>query len=168
MNNWETVILNSILEFILVIFVLFIFLPRNQGESMFMQMSIESIYICDKSGVIHFTSFYKREKNRDTYGKLVWGLVESTSNMIDKIRGVKHVGLGHILLEDGTAIIIEHSDNAPLYYIVFTARYSDFTHDQVKKLKTKLDDLNTERIASGRTNIIPELVNKEIREIFFV
>ncbi len=168
MNSWETVILNAILEFILTIFVLFIFLPRNQGEAMYMQMNVESIYICEKSGTIQFTSFYKPEKNRDRYGKLVWGLVESTTNMINKIRGVKRVGLGHILLEDGTAIIIEHSENAPLYYIVFTAHYSDFTHERVKKLKTKLDELNVERIASGRTNLIPELVNKQIREILFV
>ncbi len=168
MNSWETVILNAILEFILTIFVLFIFLPRNQGEAMYMQMNVESIYICEKSGMIQFTSFYKPEKNRDRYGKLVWGLVESTTNMINKIRGVKQVGLGYILLEDGTAIIIEHSENAPLYYIVFTAHYSDFTHERVKNLKIKLDELNTELIAGGRKDLIPEVVNKVIHDTFFI
>ncbi len=162
--NWETVIINSILEFILVIFVLFIFLPRNQGEAMFMQVRLESIYICEKSGRTLYTNFFKEGKNRDQHGKLVWGLVESTTNMINKIRGVKHVGLGHILLDDGTAIIIETSEKAPLYYIVFTARYSDFTHEQVKNIKRVLDN----QYAVGISNVNPQVLDKVIHDIFFV
>ncbi len=163
-SNWESVIVNSILQFILVVFVLFIFLPQNQGEAMFMQASLESIYICEKSGTTLYTSFFEEGKNRDQHGKLVWGLVESTTNMINKIRGVKQVGLGHILLDDGTAIIIEHSETAPLYYIVFTARYSDFTHEQVKKIKRVLDN----RYAGGNSNVNPQGLDTVIHDVFFV
>lgn len=168
MINWDTVIINAVMEFFISIIALIIFLPRNQGEAMFMQLQLESVYICEKSGVIDYTEVFTEGKNRDKYGKLIWGLVESTSNMVEKIRGVKHVGLGHILLEDKTAIIIEKSAKESRYYIVFTGRYSEFTHEQVKRLKNVLDDLYGKGLTSGINTLTPEVIEKTIHNIFFV
>lgn len=129
----------SFLELSVAIFACYIFYNPNFLESLLMLLNIESVYIANSQGhVLHVTTIMG-DKNKKMHDSLVGGVLKGADGVVSEIMEARKAGLSRIILNDGTAIILEKSDNSPLYYIIFARMYTEFTHQKILELKKMLD-----------------------------
>ena len=140
-NSMELVIFSLILEICTAIIAFYFFYPSNVGESLFIQLNIESIYIIDEKGRVLEKFTLIPGKNIQAHDKLVGGLVKASEAAISEIRNVKDEDLNRMILDDGTAIIIKHSQNSSRYYTLFTRNYTSFVNMKMIELRDYLDNL---------------------------
>ncbi|MFX0102028.1 MAG: hypothetical protein ACFFCS_20855 [Candidatus Hodarchaeota archaeon] len=131
--NQATIIIGYILVLGINLLLMYIFLKPNTIEAMLMQLNIESIYLLDGSGNTLYYNVFIPGKNVDAHDTLVGFLVKGTYDALSMIVSATNQGLKRIELEDGTAIIVEKDELNDFFYVVFTRRYSKYTHDKVYK-----------------------------------
>lgn len=140
--------------------VFWIFFKPNFFEILFMILNIESVYIVDAEGnVVHVMTNLSR-KNKKEYDVLVGGVVKGTDGVLSEIRTVTKAQLNRMILDDGTAIIVQRSDDKKYYYIVFTRIYTNFTNKKILHLKQILDKDKT------LLNQKPKHLDKIVMDIF--
>ncbi len=164
--SWFIIIVGDILDLLSITFIILILTNSNFIDLIILLSNIESVYITDNEGNILHNITFISGKNKATHDMFIGGLIMGSDEVAREINVAREANLSRIILNDGTAIIIEKSEKSNLYFSIFTRRYTKFTHGKVIALKSLIDESSSNFVKNEQENFNSSVMDKKILGIF--